>query len=279
MFLRLRLRLFLLSAALCILSCSATNKSSDKKPEVEKKSDAIPVHFKGITFPPFTYSPPHPSDYIVELTGGHIAYLVKDSSLDLIKINFMFESENFPRKKNEVALHSLYSSLLYSGGTKEFTPMQLEDSLEFIAAGISATLGHHTSNLSIDALSGDGLALLNLLAKVALEPRFYKNILKLHKKKINEAIQHRYDRPRTLLSLAYEHVNFGSHPHNWLATEKEVKAISRTKLKKIIGLGFAPKRIVISVAGNFEKEIMIRALNEFIEKFALLAPPPKGSWR
>jgi zinc protease len=264
------LRIFILIA---VIQCSGTRELSKPVPAAQKAAEkteakpALAAHYRDLSYPPFAYTPPHPKDYRVELDSGVVAYLVRDTSLALVEMQFFFGSENNPAKPGEVVPLMLYSSLLLSGGTKTFTPEQIEDSLEFIAAGLSAHLKDHTSHLTLNSLKKDTYPMLDLLKQVVLEPRFDKDIFQLQKKRLLEGIQHRWDKPRNVLSLAYERVLFGSHPFNWMATEKDADNVRRKQLLPMAGRGYDLNNLVVAVAGDFDKKAMTDSLNRLISFF------------
>jgi zinc protease len=227
----------------------------------------IPDRYTQIAYPEFTYKPPYPKDYRVVLDRGVVAYLVPDTTLALIQMTVFCGHPNLVAKPADVGSFNLYSSMLKSGGTVRFSPEQLEDSLEFVAANLGAGIGDFQSELSEDALKKDAYPLSDLLPEMALQPRLDADVFKVQKRSYEENIRHRYDTPHGVMNVAYEHVLFGSHPSNWMATEKEVGALTPASLKRWTGSGFAVKNMVIGVAGQFDRSEMIAHLNKFIAKF------------
>lgn len=227
---------------------------------------AIPEHYSKISHPEFDYRPPHPDTFKVTLDKGVIAYLVPDSSLGLIKMSVFFGLPNIAAKPEDVASLKLYSSLLKAGGTRRFTPEQLEDSLEFVAASLSAGLGDYQGEMGLDALRKDAYALFDLLPEVALHPRLDAEAFKVQKRTYLENTKHRYDTPRGVMGVAYEHVMYGPHPVGWIATEKEVEALTPAGLRAWTGAGFATQGMVIGVSGQFDKAEMVAQLNKLVAK-------------
>ncbi len=240
----------------------------------------IPPHYSKIAFPEWSYTPPHPKDYRVELQDGVVAYLVPDSTLDVVQLSLFCGRPNLPRKPEEVATLELYSDLLKSGGTRNLSPEQLEDSLEFIAASLSAGLGDYQSTAAFDALGKDAESMLALVPEVVLWPRLDPDVFRVEQRNALEALKHRYDTPRGVVGAAYERVLQGSHPANWRPTEKEVQALSPQSLKPWSG-GYTRKGMVVGMAGRFDRDAMIRRLNAWVEAFppggdSVAVPPFRG---
>jgi zinc protease len=229
--------------------------------------NGIPEHYSKIDYPEFTYKPPYPKDYRTVLDRGVVAYLVPDTTLALIQMSVFFGHPNLPAKPADVAPMKLYSSMLKAGGTLRFKPEQLEDTLEFVAASLGAGVGNYQAEVGLDALRKDAYNLFELVPEVALQPRLDAEVFKVQKRSYLENLRHRYDTPNGVMGVAYEHVMFGSHPSNWMATEKEVEPLVPARLKPWTGSGYAVKNMVIAVAGQFDRAEMIAKLNAFIGKF------------
>jgi zinc protease len=255
--------------ALSVLAAFAAAKpAKGAKSAPAKASGAeIPEHYSKIPFPEFTYKPPYPKDYRVALDRGVVGYLIPDTTLALIQMTVLFGHPNLPKQPAEAAGLNLYSSILKPGGTVRFKPEQLEDSLEFVAASLSAGIGDFQAELGLDALKKDASALFDLLPEIALQPRVDPEVFKVQKRAYIENLRHRYDTPNGVMAIAYEKVMYGSHPANWMATEKEVEALTPAKLKTWTGTGYSVRNMVIGVAGQFNRDEMIAQLNKFIARF------------
>ena len=251
--------------ALSIPVVAASPKQAKQASPV--KQAAIPAHYTDIVPAIDVYEPPYPPDYRVELNGGAVAYLVPDSTLDLVRFTVLSPGSYLPANPTEVATRQLYSSLLKDGGTKALTPSQVEDSLEFIAAGLSAGTGVWQSSAGFDALSKDADAMMGLLADVVLQPRNDAAVFKLMQRRMQEGVKHRYSTPGAVAGALYERVMYGSHPTNWAATEAEIGGAKPQDIRTLNGTGFARERLVIGVAGKFDRADMIRKLNAFVARF------------
>lgn len=242
---------------------------------------SLPPHYTDIPVPDVTYEPPHPGDHQVDLGGGATAFLVPDSTLDLVRFYLFATGPYLPAKPGEVIRLRLYSALLKDGGTRALTPTQLEDSLEFIAAGLAASRGPWQGEAAFDALSKDGDAMLTLMADVLRHPRFDDDVFRVMQRGLSEAHKHRFATPGAVLGAATERVMQGSHPVNWGTTAAEIAQATPAALRPLAGTGFARNHLVIGVAGRFDRGEMIEALQAFVAKFpssdsVIPVPPFKG---
>ncbi len=235
----------------------------------ERKRQAnIPSHYSKIEFPEFAYTPPHPRDFRVEIDSGVVAYLVPDSTLDLVDVTLLWKQNHLPKRPEDAATLALYSMMLKDGGTTRFAPRKLDDSLEFLAAELSVGMGGFQSRAALNSLRENAGELLELLPEVAMQPRMDTEIFQLQKAKYLESIRHRYNTPGGVMGQAYEHLLYGSHPANWRATEAEVQAAKPVHLKELAGMGFGLEGLVIGAAGKFNREEMVAGLNRLVAQFA-----------
>jgi len=245
------------------------------------KAHTIPPHYSKIAIPVTTYEAPFPGDAHVDLGGGATAFLVSDSTLDLVRFYLFATGPQMPSKPEDVVRQRMYSALLKDGGTRALTPAQLEDSLEFIAAGLGATRGAWQGEAWFDVLSKDAPAMLNLMADVLLRPRLDGDVFKVMQRGMVEGYKHRYATPGAVLGAAAERVMQGGHPANWSVSEGELKGVTPKALQPLVGTGFTRDRLVIGVAGRFDREAMTSALKSFVAQFpasapASVVPPFKG---
>lgn len=240
-------------------ACAPGQKASGK--------GAIPASWRDVPVPEDVYEPPYPGDHRVELSGGAVAYLVPDSTLDLVRLYLYAPHPSLPAKPEEAVRLRLYSALLKDGGTRALSPGRLEDSLEFIAAGLSASRGAWQGEAAFDALGKDADALLGLLGDVLLQPGLDADAFKVSQRAALEGRRHRYATPGGVMAALFEKVMHGSHPANWAPTEPEIAKATPADLRHLSGSGYPRNRLVLGVAGRFDREEMIRKLEAFVARF------------
>lgn len=267
MFSKLELTFVAVAALTIVSSLFAQPPKGTQTP----KNVAIPAHYTTIPVPALTYDMPFPGDAQVDLGGGATAFLVPDSTLDLVRFYLYAAEPRMPGKPADVAALRFYSALLKDGGTRALSPARLEDSLEFIAAGLGATRGVWQGEASFDALSKDAPALLALTGDVLLHPRLDTAVFRVMQRGMVEGYKHRYATPGAVLGAAVERVMYGNHPSNWSATDVELKAATTKALGPLVGSGFPRNRMVIGVAGRFDRTAMTAALREFVARFPAFA--------
>ena len=120
-------------------------------PAVEEKAEpAVPASYKDIQFPEYKYVAPYPKDYRVEIAPGISGYIVSDRSLPLVNFTVYFEQPRVPLALKDEAASSMVGSMLRRGGGGGISAKALDDSLEFISAGITSSVGTFTSTNNND---------------------------------------------------------------------------------------------------------------------------------
>ena len=254
-----------------IIKIQDTQKT-DKSSQVE--SD-IPNHYKELSYPEFNYIAPYPLDYRKVLDSNTILYLYPSKQLPLVQIDFYFEEANASHQEKELAAWSTLGSMYIRGGSKQFSPEALEDTLEYQSIQMGIGLGERTSHFSLNVLKEHLPEALNILKEVALNPRFDKNRLELLKQQMIQSIEHKYDKPSSVSSDLYSQVMFGSHPSNWSLKVNEVKSLKVSDLEKLAKANFSSKKLYIGVAGDFDPKEMESQLQGFLKGWKERSLKPK----
>ncbi len=229
----------------------------------ENPVSAIPASYKDVQFPEFVYVAPHPRDYRVEVAPGITGYIASDRSLPLVNFTVYFEESSLPSVLKDEAANSMVSSMLRRGAGGGIAPHDLDDSLEFISAGISTSAGTFSSMFDIDCLSKDFKNLLDLSRKVLTAPGFDKDQLEIVKAGFVTSYDRRYDTPAKVLSALKAKVNYQDNPRLWDANGDEYKAVTAEDVKRLAAGTFSSKRIVFALSGDVDRDSSIAMLKEF----------------
>ena len=237
-------------------------------PAIEKKTEpAVPASYKDIQFPEYKYVAPYPKDYRVEIAPGISGYIVSDRSLPLVNFSVYFEQPRTPLSIKDEAASSMVGSLLRRGGGGGVSAKALDDSLEFISAGISSSVGTFTSSFDIDCLSKDFANMLALAKQVLTAPAFDKDQFEILRANYLTAYDRRYDTPAKVLSALRSKVNYAPNPRLWDANDADYKKVKVADLKRMAQGVYANGRIVFALSGDVDKDSAVGMLKEFFESW------------
>lgn len=227
-----------------------------------------PNSYKELKFPTSNWQAPSPKDFRVELSSGTPAYLIPDRSLPVIRLHVLFRGPGFGADSTRLAARELLGSMLVQGGTKQLSGAALSDSLEFVAAKMSANPGNQSSTLTLECLSKDFPQLLELLKQSIQNPGFDPQVLSVKIRNAVESVKHRFDRPSAISTELYKQVLYGKHPSNWDARVSELEKVSVADLQREIKSAFDPGQMLIGVSGDFDPKEMTKMLSKWVSNWS-----------
>lgn len=245
--------------------------AENSAPAVE---NALPASYKDIQFPEFRYVAPYPKDYRVEIADGISGYIVSDRSLPLVNFSVYFEESSLPATITDEAASEMVGSMLRRGAGGGISAHALDDSLEFISASISSSVGTFQSAFGIDCLSKDFDSMLDLAQKVLTAPSFDKEQLEILKANFVTANERRYDTPAKILSALKSKVNYAPNPRLWDATTEEYRKVTDADVKRLAEGTFSSKRIVFALSGDVDRDSAVTRLKDFFAHWQV--QPAKG---
>ena len=226
---------------------------------------AVPASYKDIQFPEYKYVAPYPKDYRVEIAPGIAGYIVSDRSLPLVNFAVFFEQPRVPMVLKDEAASSMVGSILCRCGGGGISARALDDSLEFISAGIGSSVGTFTSTFDIDCLSKDFDNMLALAKQVLTAPAFDKEQLEILRANFLTAYDRRYDTPAKVLSALRSKVNYAPNPRLWDANAEEYKKVSVADVKRLSQGVYSSNRIVFALSGDVDRDSAVTKLKKFFE--------------
>ncbi len=234
-----------------------------EQPASASVESGIPASYKDIQFPEYKYVAPYPKDYRVEIADGISGYIVSDRRLPLVNFTVYFENPRVPASIKDEAAFEMLGSMLRRGGGGGISPTVLEDSLEFISAGVGSSAGVWTASFDIDCLTKDFVSVLDLTKKVLLAPAFDKDQLEIVKTKSATSYEQRYDTPAKVLSALRSKVNYAPNNRLWDATGDEYKKVTEADLKRLARGVFQSKRIIFALSGDVDRDSSVQLLKDF----------------
>ena len=235
-------------------------------------SSHLPEHYSKIEFPEYKYVAPYPKDFRVEIADGITGYIVSDSTLPLVDFSVYFEESHLPQVLKDEAAFEMVGSMIRRGAGGGISPHVLEDSLEFVSASISTSVGTYLSAFDINCLSANFPSMLELAKKVLTDPAFDKNQLEIMKANYVTAYERRYETPAKVLSALKAKVNYAPNPRLWDANAAEYKAVTAADVKRLAKGVFSSKRIVFALAGDVNKDSAVVALKKFFADWKVESP-------
>jgi zinc protease len=261
-----------------ILALNACAPKSATSAQVGKSTrDLVPgnqaAHYKDLRLPPNAWTPPNPLTYRHLLGGKTPIYIYADSSLPTVSLSVVFKTPGIVPSAPRNAAQSLLGSMLVHGGTQDLSGEALADSLEFLAASLSASPGERTMTLSLKCLKRDLPALLRWMQDAVLRPGMDTSVFRLRQQQMAQSLNHRWDRPAPISEALSYQVLYGKHPQGWLLRPEEVQGLKPQDLLAELKTLMNPQKMWIGVAGDVE----IPKIKEHLALWIQAWPQPQPS--
>lgn len=251
--------------------------SAFAQPNTARKDSVIPDRPEKLSFPPLTYEPPDPKTFRVALKAGPVAYVVPDRELPLVNIVVYAHTGEYLDPQGKEGVANLTGYLLSRGGIKTKTAEELEERLAFLAAQLNSGIGDSQGTVSLNLLSKDLAEGLSLLREVLTTPRFQDDKIALRKQQMVQAMKQRNDDSSAIEGREYGFLAFGENFWaNRYSTAASVESITREDLEGFHRKWFYPSNFVVAASGDFDREQMVRQLEELFSNWPYVGekPPP-----
>jgi zinc protease len=227
------------------------------------RSADIPDRPEKLSFPPLTYEAPVPDQYRVQLKSGPVAYIVPDHERPLVNITVYIRTGKYLEPAGKEGLAELTGWLLAHGGAGTNSASQLEESVAFLGAQLESSIGDTQGNVSLNLLSKDLDAGLELLRDVLYAPRFQDDKIALRKQQMLQAMKQRNDDSSAIEDRESDFLAHGEKFWaNQYSTSNSIESITALDIKEFHHAWFWPSNFVIAVTGDFERDVMITKLEK-----------------
>jgi predicted Zn-dependent peptidase len=231
-----------------------------------KPLTAIPAHPDKIKYSNLNWEVPLGEPYRQVLDNGLKVYIATDSSLPLYQISGFIQCGTLLDPEGKEGLTSLMTTMLLSGGTKKYNPDTLDKLIDQLALKFSFNSGKGSVTFSLSFLSEFQDSAFDIMEQVFFHPEFDQKKLDKTKSIYIESIRHRFDNPGPTLDAAYQKTMYASSTAGRFTTEKSIQSITRDDLIQFHKSYFLTNNIILSIAGNFDKNTITKKLEKIFPK-------------
>lgn len=264
----MRLIKFTLLAATTLLlgACASAPTTTNIAKESKLVSTGLAAHPEDLTYAQHNIAIPDASAYRYQLANGNVAYIVPDSALPLVAVTVYSRGGKYLLGTDDAGLASLTAGMMRDGGTRQLSPDELDEKLEFLATSVHMGIGNTNSSASMNTLTSNLDESLDLLFDVIAEPAFDEERLKIRKNRTIDGMKRRNDDTTSIERQVFNDLRFGESYRNNPATEANIEAISKEKMKGFSSKVFSSPNLVISVNGDVDPKTMVAKLNKQIAR-------------
>ncbi len=195
-------------------------------------------------------------------TNGIRVLGIEDSELPLVEFSIEMKGGHLLDPPGKPGIANLVCELM-TEGTKNRTPLELEEEIDRLGASINLNAGNNSITLSANCLARNFDKVMALAREILLEPRWDEAEFALAKTRILNVIKRQKASPATLARNEFNLRIYGKDhifATDRLGTEESVKAITLDDLRNFYSRCFSPAVATCQVAGNVTHEKVMAAL-------------------
>jgi len=213
-------------------------------------------------FPPLNWRIPRVGVEVTRrvLSNGLVVYLLPDPSVPRVQARLLVRGGRLHEPLEKCGLAGLATTVQRTGGTKAYAPKELDRRLEIEAVDLRTDLSDETSSVSLDVLKESLPTGLELLAEVAMRPRFDSERFGIAREQLHEVLRRQNDRLAWIVEREFPHLLFGDDPSGRKLRWPVLQALTVEDLADWHSRLWTPDRAFLSVAGDFEPEAIMASL-------------------
>ena len=213
----------------------------------------IPVHPRDLVFEDLAFEPPDPAAHRHELSNGVVVYIVPDRALPLVTVSVIVRTGAYLEPADKAGLAALTGSQIRAGGAGELAPAAFDDEAAFLAADLSSRIGDASGSASVNSLTKDLDASLDLLFDMLRRPRFDQDRLDLARSQALQQMERRNDSTQSIEVREWRRLLRGvEHFTTIPSTRASIEAITRDDLVAFHREHYHPGNFIFAVAGDVE---------------------------
>lgn len=191
----------------------------------------------------------------VESPGGIVAWLVRDSMVPLVSIEFSFRGGAALDPEGKVGLSDMTTSLL-DEGAGDMNSQAFQRKLSDLAVSISFDAGMDTIRGSLKTLNRTRGEAADLLSLALTEPRFDDDAVERIRQQIQTRLAQQSTDPNEIASRVWWKAVFPDHPYGRPVegTAETIDTITVEDMRRLVEERFARDQLIVGVVGDITPE-------------------------
>ncbi len=223
----------------------------------------LAAHPKDLKFPELNYQVPPAAEFREVLSNGIVVYIAEDRELPTFDLAITVRTGGAFDPPGKEGLAGLAGEMIRDGGTQNVAPAELDEQLDFLAASIRTGVSDTAGRASLSCLAKDVDESLTILMDVLRYPRFDEERIRLATERRLQDIKRRNDSTGSIEGIEWDFLMYGNeHFMNSYPSSASLQAITRDDLIAFHHEYFHPGNMMISVAGDFDRNEMLAKLEK-----------------
>ena len=218
-------------------------------------------HPDAIVFGELNWRLPNGNDF--RQTIGEIPFFYeKDDVVPLFHLQLSFEAGSMLEYPQPKGTSQLYALSIRNGGSRKFSPAQVDSLLALNAVSISVANGQARTDFAVSGLSQNLPVALEILEDILQNPAFDQARVRLNRTNLSQGISHRFDNPSSLLAAGWRSVNYPQTQISELLPRDFPQRITQNDLMQYHRYLMNEARMIVAASGDIEE----RVVRDFVER-------------
>jgi zinc protease len=207
-----------------------------------------------------------------KLDNGLKLYGIEHRELPLVRFSMTIRGGQLLDDINRIGVANLISDIMMEG-TKNKTPIELEEAIDELGASIYMFTGRESIGISANCLTSKFPEVYKLIEEILLEPRWDEKEFNRIKRETLETIHRNSANPGSISFNVFNKLVYGEKHifgYSTLGTRESVEAISLENLKSYYKNYFSPSLTHIAIVGDISQKQAVQIFETLEEKWAAM---------
>jgi zinc protease len=203
-----------------------------------------------------------PAVWSSKLPDGLQVFGIEQGELPLVQFSIEIKGGHFLDPVQKPGVANLVCELMMEG-TKNKTPLELEEQIEKLGASVNMNASNNAITLTANSLVRNYDQVLSLAKEILLEPRWDEAEFAMAKTRFLNQVKRQKANPATLARNEFNELIYGKGhilATDRMGTEESLAAITLEDLKAFYEKAFSPSVASFLVAGSITKDKVIASL-------------------
>lgn len=225
----------------------STSVKADKKDQARIDAQAAKLPKPGPN-PTFTLPPIDKT----KLANGLEVWMVEQRELPIVSMNLVLRTGTSNEPADRTGVSGMVAQLM-DDGTAKRSAAEIANKQQAIGANINAGSGWDSTNVTLQTLTKNLDAALDLYADIIQNPAFPATEMESLRARSLIGLRQQRSNPNAIANIAFNKVLYGDHPYGRDNNEATIKAITRDDLVKFYEANYRPNNGTLIVVGSFDK--------------------------
>jgi zinc protease len=207
-----------------------------------------------------------------KLDNGLKLFGIEHRELPLVRFSLTIRGGQLLDDINRIGVANLMSDIMMEG-TKNKTPVELEEAIDELGASIYMFTGRESIGISANCLTSKFPEVYKLVEEILLEPRWDEKEFNRIKRETLETIHRNSANPSSISFNVFNRLVYGEKHifgYSTLGTQESVEAISLENLKSYYTNYFSPSLTHIAIVGDISQKQAVQTFEALEEKWAAM---------